>query len=320
MTVCNLKKRGEVSPDPSRFHRYTSAMVRDRLMLAASAFDGGLDPAAFHAAPSREEALARIEWLLDKRQRCGLVVADPGMGKSHLAAAAARRLGGLGAEAAVLSLRGLPDGDWLDLLLARLPLDPASRSESTRPWLKLENRLRENTLMERPTVLIFDDLDHAPADAAEGVARLVAAGEPRFASTCVIATTTSAGLAAIPDAIRHRSAVRIDLPPWTGDDVAAYVACSLDRIGADAECFSKAAVETLARFAAGMPRTACHLARLAAIAAAGEGLDRVEAATVERAWRELVPGDEPPHPAVNHDVAPAAAAASTVRAVRQLWG
>ena len=53
----------------------------------------------------------------------------------------------------------------LDLLLARLPLDPASRGEAARPWLKLENRLRENTLMERPTVLIFDDIDSAPADA-----------------------------------------------------------------------------------------------------------------------------------------------------------
>ena len=294
-------------------------MVCDRLVLAAAAFDGHLDPAAFHPAPSREEALARIEWLLDKGQRCGLVVAEAGMGKSHLAAAAARRLGGLGAETAVLSLRGLPDGEWLDLLLARLPLDPASRSEAVRPWLKLENRLRENTLMERPTVLLFDDLDHAPADAVDGIARLVAAGEPRFATTCVVATTTPAGLAAVPEAIRHRSAVRIDLPPWTTAEVAAHMAAALDRVGADADCFSPAAVETLARFAAGVPRTACHLARLAALAAAGEGLDRVEAGTIERAWRELVPGDEPPA-AAGHAAAPATAAASPVRVVRQLWG
>jgi type II secretory pathway predicted ATPase ExeA len=294
-------------------------MVCDRLVLAAAAFDGTLDPAAFHAAPSGEEALARIEWLLDNGQRCGLVVADAGMGKSHLAAAAARRLGGLGAEAAVLSLRGLPDGEWLDLLLARLPLDPASRSEATRPWLKLENRLRENTLMERPTVLVFDDLDHAPADAIDGIARLVAAGEPRFATTCVVATTTPAGLAAVPEAIRHRSAVRIDLPPWTATDVAAHVAAALDRVGAEADCFSPAAVETLARFAAGVPRTACLLARLAALAAAGEGLDRVEAGTIERAWRDLVPGDDP-RAAAGHAPAAATTAASPVRVVRQLWG
>ena len=199
-------------------------MVRDRLDTAASAFDGRLEPATFHRSPSSEEALARLEWLLAERQRCGLVVAEPGLGKSHLAAAAARRLGGLGAETAVLSLRGLPAGEWLDLLLARLPLDPASRAEATRPWLALENRLRENALLERPTVLILDDLDLAPADAIDGVARLVAAGEPRFATTCVVATTTPAGLAAIPDGVRQRSAVRIDLPPWSEADVAAFVA------------------------------------------------------------------------------------------------
>lgn len=260
--------------------------------MAASAFDGRLEPATFHRSPSRDEALARLEWLLAGRQRCGLIVAESGFGKSHLAAAAARRLGGQGAETAVLSLRGLPDGNWLDLLLARLPLDPASRAEATRPWLALENRLRENTLLERPTVLIVDDLDLAPADAVDGVARLVAAGESRFATTCIVATTTPAGLAAIPDGIRQRSAVRIDLPPWTADDVAAFIAFALERAGADADCFSMPAIETLARFAAGSPRVATRLARLAAVAAAGEGLDQVDAGTVERAWRELMPDDE----------------------------
>ena len=99
----------------------------------------------------------------------------------------------------------------------------------------------------------------------------------------------------------------------------AGLAAALDRVGADADCFSPAAVETLARFAAGVPRTACHLARLAALAAAGEGLDRVEAGTIERAWRELVPGDEPPA-AAGHAMAPATTTASPIRVVRQLWG
>lgn len=286
--------------------------------MAASAFDGRLEPATFHRSPSRDEALARLEWLLAERQRCGLIVAESGFGKSHLAAAAARRLGGLGAETAVLSLRGLPDGEWLDLLLARLPLDPASRADATRPWLALENRLRENTLLERPTVLIVDDLDLAPADAVDGVARLVAAGEPRFATTCIVATTTPAGLAAIPDGIRQRSAVRIDLPPWTADDVEAFIAFALDRAGADADCFSMPAIETLARFAAGSPRVATRLARLAAVAAAGEGLDQVDAGTVERAWRELVPDHESPRPVTAAVVAPPSAA--PIRPVRKLFG
>jgi type II secretory pathway predicted ATPase ExeA len=302
-------------------------MVRDPLQLAAAALDGGLDPATFHTGPAQEEALARLEWLLAEGQRCGLVVADTGMGKSHLAAAAARRLGGLGAEVATLSVGDLPEGEWLELLLARLPLDPASRAEPIRPWLKLENRLRENTLMERPTVLVFDDLDRAPADALDGVARLVAAGEPRFASTVVVATATPAGLADVPAAVRRRAVVRIDLPPWGDDDVAGYVAAALARGGVPGDAFSEAAVATIARFAGGVPRTVCRLARLAASAAAGEGLGNVDAATVERAWRELLP-DEAPASGASDDLHAASrptagrtgAKPPEVKVVRRLWG
>lgn len=293
-------------------------MVRDRWQFSAPPFDGSLEPAAFHAGVPQEEALARLEWLLAEGQRCGLVVGGVGMGKSHLATVAARRLGGLGAEVAVLSLRGLPEGDWLELLLERLPLDPLSRAEPLRPWQKLENRLRENTLMERPTALIFDDIDQAPADAAAGIARLVAAPEPRFARTVVIATTAPQGMPRVPDEIRRRAAVRIELGPWTDEEVAAFVAAGLYRAGGDPEGFSPQAVTTLARFSGGVPRDVCRLARLAVVAAAGDGLVQIDAATIERVWRELAPAEQP---AGGLDLAePRTTATQTnVRVVRKLW-
>lgn len=293
-------------------------MLRDRPPTAAPAFAGSLEPAAFFAAAPQDEALARLEWLVTEGQRCGLVVGAAGLGKSHLAAAAARRLGGLGTEVAVLSLRGLPDGEWLDLLLERLPLDRASRADGVRPWIKLENRLRENALMERTTVLVFDDVDEAPADARDGIARLVAAGEPRFARTLVVATTTPGGLPSVPDAVRQRAAVRIELAPWTSDEVAAYLAAEGARTGGPADGFSPEAVATLARFAGGVPRTVTVLARLALVAATGDGVDRVDAATVERVWRELCPScgaGAPDSSGVAGDDAPA-----PVRVVRRLWG
>ncbi|MFM8433784.1 MAG: hypothetical protein ACKOBP_00350, partial [Planctomycetia bacterium] len=114
-------------------------MVRDYWRLTAAPFDGTLEPATFHVGVPQEEALARLEWLVDERQRFALVVGPEGCGKSHLAAMAIRRLGGLGAEAALLSLRGLAPGDWIEMLLERLPLDAASRAEPLRPWQKLEN-------------------------------------------------------------------------------------------------------------------------------------------------------------------------------------
>jgi len=301
-------------------------MSRDHWKFTGAPFDGGLEPASFHAGGPQEEALARMEWLLEERQRFGLVTAAEGCGKSHLAAMAVRRLGGLGAETALLSLRGLSPGDWIELLLERLPLDPLCRAEPLRPWQKLENRLRENTLMERPTAIIFDDIDLAPDDAVEGITRLIAAAEPRFARTVVVATATPAGLARLPVAIRQRAALRIELSPWTAADVHAFLCRAIARVGGDPGIFPADAAATVARFAGGVPRTVGQLAQLALAAAAGDGLDRVDAATVERAWRELSTAaagecsqaarqDEAD---VDHEGP--AARQPRVRVVRRLWG
>ncbi|MFM7136050.1 MAG: hypothetical protein ACKO1M_03130 [Planctomycetota bacterium] len=294
-------------------------MVRDRDASAPAPFSGGIHPATFHATAALDEALARLEWLVGQRQRCGLVLAEAGRGKSHLAVAAPRRLGGLGAEVAVLSLAGLPDGEWLDLLLDRLPLDAASRAEAVRPWLKLENRLRENTLLGRATVLICDDVDRGPADAREGLARLVAAGEPRFGTTVVVATAAPAGLAHVPDAIRQRAAVRIELPTWSDAEVADFLAAGLVRADRPADFFSPAAAATITRFADGAPEVIRRLAHLALAAADAEGLMSVEAATIEAVWRELSPS-EPQAALSRDDDADAADIAPRFKAVRRLWG
>jgi len=264
-------------------------MVDDSPSFTSAPFAGGLEPFTFQRGPAQEEALARLEWLVENAQRCGLVLGDDGLGKSHLLAAAGRRLAGLGAEVALLSLGGLPEGEWLELLLSRLPLHHLSRAEDTTPWQKLEDRLRENTLMERPTALLFDDLDQAPADARLGIARLVAAVEPRFARTLVVATSNPAGSGQIPEAIRQRAAVRIELVAWSVEETASFLAAELGRVGGDPGWFSPEAAATLARFAGGVPRTVIQLARLAVAAAVADSAERIDAALVERVWRELAP-------------------------------
>jgi len=288
-------------------------MVRDPAPDSPPPFSGPAEPANFHRGPAQEEALARLEWLVAERQRCGLVVAAAGMGKSHLAVAAARRLGGLAAEVAILSLGGLPEGEWIELLLDRLPLDAASRTEPVRPWLKLENRLRENTLLGRPTVLMFDDLDRGPADARSGIARLAAAAEARFATTVIVATATPAGLGSVPEAVRQRAAVRIELFPWSEEDVAAYLADGLGQAGRSADLFTVAAAATIQRFAGGVPEVVRRLAHLSLAAADAGGRDHVDAGTVEAVWRELVPAEA-------DDPVQGGSDSPSVRVVRRLWG
>jgi type II secretory pathway predicted ATPase ExeA len=286
---------------------------------SGSPFSGPAEPATFFRGPAQEEAIARLEWLVTERQRCGLVVAESGLGKSHLAIAAARRLGGLGAEVIVLSLAGLPEGEWIDLLLDRLPLDAASRDEPIKPWLKLENHLRENAILGRPVVLLFDDLDRAPADAQAGIGRIAASAEPRFATTVIVATARPEGLPSVPEAVRQRVAVRIELTPWTEDDVVEYLADSVMRANLDRKLFSSSAAATIQRFANGVPEVIRRLAHLTLAAAEAAGLTRVDSATVEAVWRELSPQDVEAAtlqavPAQSVDQPP-----PQVRVVRRLW-
>ncbi len=294
-------------------------MVRDYWRLNAAPFDGALEPATFYSGGPQEEALARLEWLVDERQRFALVVGAEGCGKSHLAAMAVRRLGGRGGEAVLLSLAGLSAGDWIEMLLERLPLDSASRAEPLRPWQKLENRLRENTLMERTTALVFDDLDRAPADAIDGIGRLLGAAEPRFARMAIVATATPKRAATLPGAVGERAAVRVELDPWDARDVAGFLARALERVGGRGDIFTAEATATLARFTGGVPRMVARLAHLALVAAAGDHLDRVDAATIERAWRELAP-DATPRPNAPADEADEPAVNPRVRVVRRLFG
>ena len=204
-----------------------------------------------------------------------------------------RRLGGMGCEVAFLSLRGLSDEDWLEVLLARLPLDPPARDEAIRPWQKLEDRLRENSLMERTTVIVVDDADHAPAAALDGLTRLVVASEPLFHRTLLVVTATPAGAVRLPAPLRQRTAVRIELPPWDEGDVAGFIAAALARVGGDDGLFTPDAIATLTRFTGGVPGGVCGVARLAVVAAAADGLERIDAGTIERVWRDLLPGPIP---------------------------
>ena len=173
--------------------------------------------------------------------------------------------------------------------------------------------------MERTTAIVFDDLDSAPSDASEGITRLVGAAEPRYSRTVVVATVTPQGLASVPLGLRQRAAVRIELSPWNVDDVGAFLASSLHRVGGVENIFSTDAIATLTRFAAGVPRVVSQLAQLSLIAAAGDQLPQIDAVTVERAWRELAPsGAVETSPAETEDetlpVNP------RVRVVRRLWG
>ena len=174
--------------------------------------------------------------------------------------------------------------------------------------------------MERPTAIIVDDLDHATDDCIDGLARIVGAAEPLFGRTVVVALASSGNASRIPDAIRNRAAVRVELTPWEEADVAGFLARSLERVGGPADLFSPEAIGTISRFALGVPRVVCQLAHLATVVAAGEQRHQIDAAVIEGVWRELTPAAVNAMPSRRDDADTDMPAQPRVRVVRKLWG
>jgi len=176
--------------------------------------------------------------------------------------------------------------------------------------------------MERPTVILVDDIDHAPADAVAGIERLINSAEPRFSWTTVVGTATASSVENIPHALRNQAAMRVHLDPWDTDDVYTFLSTAITRVGGDPTIIPSATADTIARFAGGLPRLVSRLTHLSLAAAAGDGLSQLDSSTVERVWRELYPVNTP-HDSITrsdsaHDVG-LARPGGRVRAVRKLF-
>ena len=92
--------------------------------LRESPFPSGLAPRLFYQSPSHEEALARLEFLVEQRQRLGLLLGQSGTGKSLILDRLATNLRHHGAEVANLSLLSVDLHEFLWLLAADLGLNP----------------------------------------------------------------------------------------------------------------------------------------------------------------------------------------------------
>ena len=105
--------------------------------LRQSPFHNLGDPRYFHCGSTHEEALARLQFLVDHGRRLGLLAGTPGSGKTVLLDVFARQMQGLGNQVARLNLLSLDSREFLWDLVSQLKLHPRStipRLNSGEPW------------------------------------------------------------------------------------------------------------------------------------------------------------------------------------------
>ncbi len=234
-----------------------------------------------------EEALARLEFLIEQHRRCGLLYGRSGTGKSLLLRVLAEKARRSACRVACVDALAA-DADRLAWLLAAelgVGVSAAMSPEDLRRGIA--DRLAGLAEADIRCLLLFDHVERAQDGGVRFLEWVVESlGSRRTTLTTIVAVRSVrpgrrfAALAELCD-------LPIGVPPLAGDDLRVYVEALLGRTGVPIDSFTPQAVETIERLTGGIPRIVDRLCELAILGALSADETRISAALVEEAGEEL---------------------------------
>jgi type II secretory pathway predicted ATPase ExeA len=238
-------------------------------------------------SPTHEEALARLQFLVENRRRLGLLLGPYGSGKSLVLDAFAEQLRRRGLPAVRIGLIAVEPAEFLRLLAAGLQLNPAPSASPVELWLAISDRLAELKYQNLQTVVLLDDADSADQRVLAQISRLARYESSNNSRLTLILASHGENVKRLGDCLLELAELRIDLQPWDHADTANFLKSSLDQAAVRSPVFSPSAVDRLYELSHGVPRRAAQLADLSLLAGAGANLPQIDADIVESAYREL---------------------------------
>jgi len=262
-------------------------MYHEHWGLSESPFDLHQNPRWFYPNAVHEEALARLHYLLESRRRLGLLLGEPGCGKSFVLRVFAHQLRSTRAQVATISLWGMEPDELLERIALAWGLDPTPGSSCSRLWRQLNDRLVEHRLQRLASVVLLDDADHAPPATQLQVERLAQCDPLGDGGVTIVLAAQREQTKRISHRLLELGDLRIDIDHWSLADTQGYVAHVLRQAGRNGPAFEAAALNRLHELAGGVPRQINQLGELALVAGAGQRLDLVDLHTIETISDEL---------------------------------
>jgi len=245
------------------------------------------DPHFFYQSPTHDEALARLQFLVDQRRRLGLLMGPRGSGKSLVLEVFAAKLRRQGVALAAVNLTGVEVGELLWQLNSQLDRAPGRADGPARLWRLLSDRLREFRYQQLPVALLLDDADRASAEVTAQIARLAQWDRWSDLALTIVLAGRHDQMGRLGGAVLELSELRIDLEPWEPADTEQYLRQSLSQVGGSDEIFAPPAVAKIHELSGGIPRRISQLADLALVAGAGQKLQQIDADVVESVFHEF---------------------------------
>ncbi len=255
--------------------------------LQESPFRGILDPKFYYQSSTHEEAMARLQFLVQQRRRLGLLVGPSGSGKSMLLEVFAAELRRNAQPVAKLSLLGIEPAEALWLLASQWGINVDPTRTAAVLWRAVTDRLIAHRYQRLDSVVMLDDVDRADAQVMQNVLRLVNFDPLPESRLTVVLAGRNEGMARLDPRLLDLAELRIEVEPWEPSDTGGYVSTVLAQAGRNAPVFAEPAVARLHELSHGVPRRVSQLADLALVAGAGANLQQIDANVVESVYQEL---------------------------------
>lgn len=250
---------------------------------ATSRFTTRPDPLALRPQAAQEEALARLHYAVDNRLKLVLLFGPPGCGKTFVLQSFAAQLRPRATAVAYSCLLGLEPRELAWSLLSQWGRRPEGTEDAAKLWRELRDQLVELRYEARPTAVLLDNLDAASPETMLFVQRLANADPAADSPLTMIGTLDWLSRSRLPKRLLDQADLRIDLEPWNPDETTAY----LNAAEVPAPQFAGDAAARVHDLTDGLPRRINQLARLAVIAAEGQGLSAIDAEMIEAVQNEL---------------------------------
>ncbi|NIP87367.1 MAG: hypothetical protein GTO03_18170 [Planctomycetales bacterium] len=240
----------------------------------------------FFVSPTRDEALARVQFLVAQHHPCGLLVGEAGMGKSWLLSVLADACRRQGMDVARVNLTGVAANEFPLLLAAQLTSLSLGNLQPLQAWRAVEQRFAENHYAKRSTLITLDDADQGEPAVWEQVLRLVHSGGGRPTGLTVVCASQGGAGERIPVEFRRLATLRIELPPWQLAETRDFLAHRLAAEPGERRWLDPAAVTRIHAAAAGNPQRILQLAELAVLVATSQDAAHVDPVVVSQAEAE----------------------------------
>jgi general secretion pathway protein A len=250
-------------------------------------FRGSVGENQFYPTAGHNEALARIEYLVESRRRLGVLIGEPGIGKSLVMRVAAQRLTRNGCVAVVVDALGASVHEIFWQLACGLKTAPRDDADVAWLWRQISDRVTENRMQQVPTVLLIDDAGQAGPDLVTQFARLARLDVSPAAQWTIVLAAEGSQAARWNDSLRSAVDLRIEVGPWSVSDTIGYVQTALVDAGRVEPVFDDRALRSLHELACGIPQDVARLADYALLAAAAAKVNAIDAAAMEAAYEEI---------------------------------